>query len=216
MNRILFLLLLVTFASSSPRRVIIYQSPRDPLNQMEICTTKRCPTNINSGRFGCARNCTACDNPAGCQKWHGGTDLSAAQNTNFYAIFSGKKIAEGYNKSWGFYVIIESAQVTDINGLKYDKVTLIYCHLNPSQVIPGTITQGDKLGLTGNTGNAMNETPHLHIEAYDGKFNNTDRSNALDAEQFFSTSFGLNLNNRACHLNPKLADDDCCGDLPKG
>lgn len=195
-----------------------FQSPSDPLAQMELCATKKCSGNANSGRFGCARNCSNCDAQLGCQKWHGGTDLLAPQNTSFKAIFSGRKVSEGFSKTWGFFVIIESDNVIDNNGLKYDKVTLIYCHLNPSQVIASFVNQGDVLGLTGNTGNALDERPHLHMEAYDGVFNNADRSNALDAEAFFATSFpgafGVNPNNKDCHPNMTIADDDCCGDLP--
>lgn len=215
--RVIILVLTVSlFSGASYRTGRVFESPLDPLKHMEIRTTQKCNLNINSGRYGCARNCANCADLSVCKKWHGGVDLSASQNTDFYAVFSGRKVTEGFSKSWGFFVMIESADVKDINGLKYDIVTLIYCHLNPSQVIPSFVHQGQKLGLTGNTGNALNENPHLHLEAYTGKYVQADRSNTADAELFLHTSFGANANNSTCHPDLKIADDDCCGELKHG
>ena len=190
------------------------ENPIDPLKHMEICRTKRCSGNDNSGRYGCARNCAQCDDQSNCKKWHGGIDLLASLNTDFYCLFSGVKKAEGFNKSWGFYLIVESENVKDNNGLHYDKITFIYCHLNPSKTFPAVMKQDDKLGLTGNTGNALNEAPHLHLEAYDGIFNNSNRSNAIDPQLFFRTALGQNQNNTNCQ-GTTVAELDCCGEFKK-
>lgn len=92
---------------------------------------------------------------------HNGLDFSAKVGTPILAAASGVVLGTGDTDracagvSYGKWVLIKHA-----NGL-----TTLYAHLSVIQVSPGqSVTVGEKVGLSGNTGYSTG--PHLHFTVY--------------------------------------------------
>ena len=87
-------------------------------------------------------------------KLHSGVDLAVAEGTPVYAADNGKVIvAEDSGNGYGNYIIIDHQ-----NGFK-----TLYGHNSELLVSVGDIVaKGDKIALSGNTGNSTG--PHLHFE----------------------------------------------------
>ena len=84
---------------------------------------------------------------------HTGTDISAPEGANIYAVLSGTVTAAGDAGSYGYRVIIDHG----------DGVSTLYAHASRILVSVGDIVeQGDIIALVGETGTATG--PHLHIE----------------------------------------------------
>lgn len=87
---------------------------------------------------------------------HGGVDLAVAEGTPVYAADNGKVIvadASGNGGGYGHYIILDHG-----NGMK-----TLYGHNSDLLVSVGdVVAQGDKIALSGNTGNSTG--PHLHFE----------------------------------------------------
>ncbi len=84
---------------------------------------------------------------------HGGVDLAVSEGTPVYASDNGKVIFAGSGGGYGNYVILDHN-----NGFK-----TLYAHNSDLLVSAGDIVaQGDKIALSGNTGNSTG--PHLHFE----------------------------------------------------
>lgn len=87
---------------------------------------------------------------------HGGVDLAVAEGTPVYAADNGKVIvadASGNGGGYGHYIILDHG-----NGMK-----TLYGHNSELLVSVGdVVAQGDKIALSGNTGNSTG--PHLHFE----------------------------------------------------
>lgn len=87
---------------------------------------------------------------------HGGVDLAVPEGTPVYAADHGKVIVaddSGYGGGYGHYIILDHQ-----NGLK-----TLYAHNTELLVSVGDIVrQGDKIALSGNTGNTTG--PHVHFE----------------------------------------------------
>ena len=102
-------------------------------------------------------------------KFHAGWDLYAPPHTEVFAICDGRIVecreevnATGKSTGYGKSVLLE---------FTYQDRTLyaFYAHLEswafqPTDGKPVEITEGTRLGLTGTTGNANGEAPHLHFE----------------------------------------------------
>ncbi len=85
---------------------------------------------------------------------HTGMDVRCTQGSPVYACAGGKVISVGYHIKGGYYV-----SVMDDDGYEY-----FYYHLKKQSqcVVRGqTIQTGERLGLSGNTGNSA--APHLHL-----------------------------------------------------
>ncbi len=93
----------------------------------------------------------------GVRSFHGGLDLAVPQGTPVKAAMDGRVADVSYNKMFGNYVIINHS-----GGLQ-----TLYGHLSVQEVKIGqAISQGQVLGLSGNTG--YSTAPHLHFGIYKG------------------------------------------------
>lgn len=99
------------------------------------------------------------------RKYHSGWDIKVAIGTPIKAIADGKVYYSGDNdpKGYGRYIIIDHGKV---NG---KIVTSEYGHLSSRLVRTGQmVKQGQKIGLSGNTGKSTG--PHLHITIREGQY----------------------------------------------
>ena len=102
-------------------------------------------------------------------KLHSGVDLAADEGTPVYAADNGKVIvAEDSGNGYGNYIILDHQ-----NGYK-----TLYGHNSQLLVSVGDIVaKGDKIALSGNTGNSTG--PHLHFEVHVG-------DEKVDPQQYIS------------------------------
>lgn len=86
-------------------------------------------------------------------KVHTGIDYGVSTGTKVVASCAGKVIQAGWNGGYGYCITIQHS-----NGIKTR-----YAHLSKVLVSVGqTVSQGEKIALSGNTGNSTG--PHLHFE----------------------------------------------------
>jgi hypothetical protein len=91
-------------------------------------------------------------NPRYAAKRHTGIDYAMPIGTPVLAVASGKIKDVINDKSYGKVVILTA-----------DKYDIWYCHLSQQDVKKGqSVSVGEQLGLSGNTGNSTG--PHLHLE----------------------------------------------------
>jgi murein DD-endopeptidase MepM/ murein hydrolase activator NlpD len=84
---------------------------------------------------------------------HTGIDIGASYGASVMAADGGVIIISEYSPSYGHYIVISHG-----NGM-----TTLYAHLSKRLVKEGDkVTQGQKIGLIGSTGNSTG--PHLHYE----------------------------------------------------
>ncbi len=84
---------------------------------------------------------------------HNGIDLAVPVGTDVYSSASGVVIQSGWNGGYGISIYVDHG-----NG-----IIVRYGHLSESYVTVGqTVSQGELIGLSGNTGNSTG--PHLHFE----------------------------------------------------
>ncbi|HAB34928.1 MAG TPA: peptidase M23, partial [Exiguobacterium sp.] len=94
--------------------------------------------------------------------FHNGIDYGAAKGTPVYATASGKVITSQLKGAYGNYVMVSHT----INGSPFIS---LYAHMNSRSVSVGqTVTQGQKIGTVGETGNAFGT--HLHFELHKGSY----------------------------------------------
>lgn len=90
---------------------------------------------------------------AGASTYHQGVDIAVSIGTTVRASSGGKVITAGWVSGYGNAVYIQHA----------DGVVTRYGHLSRILVSVGeTVTQGERIALSGNTGNSTG--PHLHFE----------------------------------------------------
>lgn len=177
--------------------------PRDPLFGTRVVHTAGSPT--TGGFFGCARNHVVdrCGNSGipnfpmytntngdTLHKEHRGLDLRAIINTDMFAMWDGtvtfveQNIPYGTkgNNDLGNRVLLRHTPVQHdtINGITTD-IYSYYTHMHAVDVsMNNQVTQGQKVGQTGNTGNA-DQIPipqhHTHIIIYVGNTSSTSRRN---------------------------------------
>ncbi|NLT13026.1 MAG: peptidoglycan DD-metalloendopeptidase family protein [Clostridiales bacterium] len=86
-------------------------------------------------------------------RMHSGIDIGAKHGASVMAADGGVVIISEYSSSYGHYIVISHG-----NGM-----TSLYAHLSKRLVKEGDkVTQGQKIGLIGSTGNSTG--PHLHYE----------------------------------------------------
>ena len=93
---------------------------------------------------------------------HRGVDIAVPTGTTVYAAMDGTVTTATYDSSYGNYVVIE-----DEKGY-----CTKYAHMERLSVRAGqSVTHGDVIGTTGNTGSSSGS--HLHIEClYNGEYYN--------------------------------------------
>ena len=90
---------------------------------------------------------------AGASANHRGIDIGAPTGSSILAAASGRVTTATYNYSAGNYVVISHG-----NG-----VSTVYMHASALYVSEGeSVSQGQKIALSGNTG--ISSGPHVHFE----------------------------------------------------
>src|SRR5215469_4308936 len=95
---------------------------------------------------------------------HAGWDLYAAPHTETFAITDGYIVQSGTMHGYGNITLLQ---------FSFNNQTLyaLYAHLlsaafHPAHGKPVSVGEGTRVGLTGTTGNATGEPPHLHFEIW--------------------------------------------------
>ncbi|MBP1969387.1 murein DD-endopeptidase MepM/ murein hydrolase activator NlpD [Virgibacillus natechei] len=97
-------------------------------------------------------------------RMHNGIDLGTPIGTTLRAAADGVVSTAGTQGGFGNVIIISHS----INGQSY---TTVYAHLSSMSVSSGqTVSEGQTIGATGNTGNSTG--PHLHFEIHKGGYGN--------------------------------------------
>lgn len=87
--------------------------------------------------------------------WHNGVDIDAARGSAVLAAKSGTVIQAGWNGGYGISVMIAHD----------DGITTLYGHMDGCSVSVGqTVSQGETIGICGNTGNSFGA--HIHYTMY--------------------------------------------------
>lgn len=96
---------------------------------------------------------------------HTGVDLLAPVGSKVYAADAGVVAEVGNHTGYGLTVVIDhSAQPSGAKGYE-----TLYAHLSATNVhIGDTVSAGALIALSGATGNATGESPHLHFEVSNG------------------------------------------------
>lgn len=77
--------------------------------------------------------------------------------TDVFASYDGIVVRKEWHKGMG-----------NVVGTRFCNIVILYAHLSEFKIDLGqVIKQGDLLGLSGNTGEAIEENPHLHFEMRD-------------------------------------------------
>lgn len=98
-------------------------------------------------------------------KVHQGWDLEATSGTPCYAIAAGIITHVGMHPQFGKNVLLQFSKSGTVNQSTLDTLFAFYAHLSVASVQVGKIVAaGDQIGLTGHTGNASANAPHLHFE----------------------------------------------------
>jgi murein DD-endopeptidase MepM/ murein hydrolase activator NlpD len=95
-------------------------------------------------------------------KGHAGWDLYAAPGTMAFAIQDGRIVQTGTIRGYGNIALLE---FLFRGGPHY----ALYAHLQRTLVAPsanGAVKEGSAIALTGTSGNAAGEPPHLHFEIW--------------------------------------------------
>jgi murein DD-endopeptidase MepM/ murein hydrolase activator NlpD len=89
----------------------------------------------------------------GLYSFHGGIDIGRSRNASVGSIKDGTVAFVGWSKIYGNYVIIKHS----------NRVSSTYAHLKSTSVKRGqVVSQGQKIGIVGNTGRSTGD--HLHLE----------------------------------------------------
>lgn len=90
------------------------------------------------------------------QRWgrlHGGVDIGVSSGSTVMASSAGTVVSAGWNGDYGYCILLQHP----------DGRQTRYAHLNKVLVSAGeSVSQGQKIGLSGNTGRSTG--PHLHFE----------------------------------------------------
>ncbi len=146
----------------------------DPVESPEIAPTPL--RGIDGGRYGAPRS----DGTS-----HNGLDIKSPLDGSLHSMFDGTVYsAEASSQTFGKYIIVES----DYEG---ETIYVLYAHLNSRSVNNGApVLTGSIIGKTGDTGNAVDTEPHVHIEVRkqvpQHGYNNAPH---FDPEVYLSTKF---------------------------
>ncbi len=119
-------------------------------------TTMAWANDLTKDKFGCTRD-------AG-NKFHGGIDIGAEEDTECYALAAGTITDIGFGAELGKYIALQFEK----DGILYGAG---YCHLNEINVKKNEkVTAGQVIGKTGITGNVGGDKAHLHLEIHKKKW----------------------------------------------
>ncbi|NMB92367.1 MAG: M23 family metallopeptidase, partial [Parcubacteria group bacterium] len=184
--------------------------PGNPLIEMIIVHNNSAPT--SGGMFGCSRVGNGCEQTTipnlpkydNKKKVHDGIDLYAPLNTDVFAMYDGEivfienRVPQNEQCTFGALgnrIIIKhtSTQHKKNNNTIY----VMFGHLNKvdKNIQPGTkVKQGQKIGISGKTGNAFDIEAwryHVHLMIYE---NGTNSENKIDPRKYLTTKFDQNGN----------------------
>lgn len=146
----------------------------DPIKNASIASSGA--SGQYGGTYGCVRQGGSNCSEGIYNKKHGGIDIYAPENSDLYSISAGKVSYVGYITDLGNCIQVTSSD---------NSTSILYAHLNSQSLAVGNdVKIGDKLGLTGKTGNANDPAiiPHVHIQI---KVNGV----ATDPQPFLSSTF---------------------------
>ena len=111
--------------------------------------------------------------------YHGGIDLETPIGTTVFAMMSGK-VSIARSENTGDYGRLIEITSKDADG---KKIKIRYAHLEQVDVKSGdSVSAGDEIGKSGNSGNAKDTAYHLHLEVlFEGK--------RVDSEHLIPTKF---------------------------
>jgi murein DD-endopeptidase MepM/ murein hydrolase activator NlpD len=93
--------------------------------------------------------------------FHTGIDIACPTGSEVFAVQSGTVTGTTWGKSYGTQIVIDQDAIEGAKRIPGGWA--IYAHLSKVLVKPGDkVKKGDKIGLSGNTGNSTG--PHLHYE----------------------------------------------------
>lgn len=114
---------------------------------------------------------------SGTKKLHAGMDIGVGIGTTLKAAASGVVISTRTMNGYGKTIMISHS----IKGHSY---TTLYAHLSSISVSPGqSVSQGQAIGATGNTGGSTG--PHLHFEIHEGGWN-ASKSNSVNPLKYLN------------------------------
>jgi len=88
---------------------------------------------------------------------HSGVDFKTPIGTKVTASFSGRVVRNEFHGGMG-----------NVVGVRNENILALYAHLSKSVVTRGQyVNVGSLVGYSGDTGNAVGPTPHLHFELRD-------------------------------------------------
>ncbi|TCC88043.1 M23 family metallopeptidase [Pedobacter frigiditerrae] len=95
--------------------------------------------------------------PWGKSKVHKGIDIFATRKSLVISPINGLIISAGYSENGGNYVYVLDAKLR----------TYYFAHLNRQEKSSFSfIKKGQRIGLVGNSGNAISSPPHLHFSIF--------------------------------------------------
>lgn len=174
------------YSTSYPYFLIIHYN--DMHNK--LCWGYPLPTSISNNKV--------VNSPVGYRSYdgtyHTGLDLNAASGQNVYSVCSGTVTTSTYENSAGNYIIVKSSALDPVTG---NHIYVRYLHLNSRSVSLGaSVTKGQLLGVSGNTGNSSGA--HLHVDANNGNYQNStgmlsNKSSIINCTDTFSNyiNFGV-------------------------
>jgi murein DD-endopeptidase MepM/ murein hydrolase activator NlpD len=102
--------------------------------------------------------------PTGKPKLHAGWDLYANPGTSAFAITDGAIVDSKFINRYGNTTLLEFSYRGKTLYAFYAHLTSAAFHPSPGKPVP--VTEGTRVALTGTTGNATGEAPHLHFELW--------------------------------------------------
>ena len=159
--------------------------PDDPVKDPKIAAQLG-QSGVEGARVGNARK-----DKNGNPKTHNGLDVENNLNDGVYSMHSGLIYSKNYSEDFGNYVIIKS----NIDGTT---VFILYAHLKQYLNADGQVSQGQLIGIAGETGNLKDaKNPidgskplakqHLHIEAREGS--TWASGTKVDVEKYLGTKY---------------------------
>jgi hypothetical protein len=184
--------------------------PGDPLIDIRIVHTNTAPN--SGGMFGCSREGSGCEQSTipllpkygDNKKVHDGIDLYADLNTDVFSMYDGEIVfiektvpqnMEGDKGALGNRILIKS--IAKQHGKNSNTIYIMYGHLNEvvkNIQVGDLIKQGQKIGVTGKTGNASNIDAwryHVHLMLYE---NGTNPEKKVDPRTYLTTKLDFNGN----------------------
>jgi murein DD-endopeptidase MepM/ murein hydrolase activator NlpD len=93
--------------------------------------------------------------------FHTGIDIACPTGSEVFAVQDGTVTGASWGRSYGTQIVIDQDAIE--GATRIPGGWAIYAHLSKVLVKPGDkVKKGDKIGLSGNSGNSTG--PHLHYE----------------------------------------------------